>query len=109
MRSPKHWFGLGPYDEYQGYQYHWYNKYYEWYNERVRFMIGDLLARDQVENGGDPMPRFLIDVAPLQGDMESEFYLPDNPKAHFDIHILNVVFWRWGIYLSIRGRIQADA
>lgn len=107
MKPLKQWFGLGPYDDYDGYQYHWYNKHYEFQGTRVCFIAGDLITMDQEQSGGDPHPRFIVEMSPLQSDMESQFYLPNNHKAHYDIHILNVVFWRWGIYLSVRGRAHA--
>jgi hypothetical protein len=107
MKSLKKWFDLGPYDDMEGYRYHWYNKHYEFSGTRVRFIAGDLSAMGQEENGGDPIVQFTLEYSPLQSDMESEFYLKDNQKAHYDIHIVNVVFWRWGIYLSVRGRVYA--
>lgn len=107
MKPIKQWFGLGPYDEYEGYETHWYNRHYEFSGTRIRFLAGDLLVEEQEQNGGGPHPRFLFEFAPMQSDMETEFYLPDNEKAHYDIHILNVTLWRWGFYLSIRGRMYA--
>lgn len=106
MKALKQWFGLGPYDEYDGYQYHWYNRHYEHSGMRVRFLAGDLLAIDEDENGGDPHPRFVFEISPLQSDIH-EFWVEGQPDAKYDIHILNIVFWRWGIYLSVRGRVYA--
>lgn len=106
MKPIKQWLGLGPYDDYEGYQYHWYNRNYEFNGTRVRFIAGDLLAENEVQGGGaHEGPTFTVDLRLCQGDIP-EFYLPDKPNAEYDIHYLTVVFWRWGVYLSIRGRVK---
>lgn len=105
MKPLKQWFGLGPYDDYEGYQFHWYNRHYEFNGTRVRFIAGDLLAEDEDQNGGDRGPSFTVDLRLCQEDIP-EFYLPDNPKAEYDIHVFSIVVWRWGVYLSIRGRVK---
>lgn len=104
MKPVKKWFSLGPEDGYYT-QRHWYNKTYEWQNERVKFMLGDMHALSEYESGGDMGPAFSVELALCQEDVP-EFYLPDNEKAIYDIHWATVVCWRWGFYLSIRGRVQ---
>lgn len=106
MKPIKQWFGLGPYDDYEGYQYHWYNKHYEYNGTHIRFIAGDLLTMEEEDLGGGPSPRFIFEISPLQGDTP-EFWVEGQPDAKYDIHLINVVFWRWGIYLSVRGRIYA--
>ena len=106
MKPVKHWFGLGLYDEYTGHHYHWWNRCYEFHGSRVRLMVGDILASSEDENGCHIGPQFEIALHLSQEDIP-EFYMPDNPKAQYDIHTFTAIFWRWGIYLSIRGRIYA--
>lgn len=105
MKSPKKWFSLGPYSDEDGRKVHWYNCYEEWQNERVKIVLGDMHALSEYENGGNEGPTFSIEVALCQEDID-EFYLPDNEKAVYDIHSFHAIFWRWGIYLSVRGRVQ---
>lgn len=104
MKPIKRWFGLGPYDEDEGYGIHWYNRNYEHNGTRVRLIAGDLLASDEQDNGYDIGPQFGLDMHLCVEDI-AEFYLPDNENAKYDIHTLTAIFWRWGIYLSIRGRV----
>lgn len=105
MKPIKQWGGLGPYDDYEGYQYHWYNKRYEHNGTRIRFIAGDMHAEDECENGGTFGPELGAEVHICQDDIP-EFDLPDNEKAKYDIHWITVVVWRWGFYLSVRGSVQ---
>lgn len=105
MKPIKHWGGLGPYDEYQGYQYHWYNRHYEFNGTRIRFTAGDMHAESEDENGGTIAPTFKAELVLTQDDIP-EFYLPSNPQAEYDISWAMVIVWRWGFYLSIRGRVK---
>lgn len=104
MRPIKQWFGLGPGNEDDGREYHWYNGHYEWSGTRVRLIVGDMLAECENENGGHRGPQFTGELSLWQEDIP-EFHLPDDPNAKYDVHILNVVFWRWGVYLSVRGPV----
>lgn len=106
MKSVKQWFSLGPYDEYEGRKQHWYNRYWEHDWTYVRLMYGDLLAGDEVEHGGDRGPQLSFELNIAQADIP-EFYIPDNPNARYDIHYLSFIIWRWGVYVSVRGRIYA--
>jgi len=108
VKPVKEWFWIGPYDEDEGYQYHWYNRCYEYSGTRIRFMAGDLMAGNEDENGCHAGPQFECALHIAQEDIH-EFYLPDNPKAEYDVHTLTVIVWRWGIYLSVRGRIEVPA
>jgi hypothetical protein len=92
-------------DDWDGH-YPWYNRHYEFSGTRIRFIAGDLLTEMEHESGGLGGLRFDISLDLCQEDIP-EFYLPDNPDAKYDIHTLNVIFWRWGIYLSIRGQVHA--
>lgn len=83
----------------------WWNCFYEYSGTRVRFIAGDVLAEVEHEGGGHAGLRFGIDIDLCQEDVP-EFYLPDNPNAKYDIHCLDVIFWRWGFHLSIRGRVR---
>lgn len=85
----------------------WYNRCYEHSGTRVRFMAGDLLAEAEHEGGGVMGPQFSVELNICQEDIP-EFYLPEHSDAKFDIHYFSIVVWRWGIYLSIRGRIEAS-
>lgn len=102
----KQWFSLGPWDEDEGRKRHWFNRCYEWQNDRIRFMAGDLLAEGEKEGGGNTGPQFSVEVALAQEDIP-EYYLVDNPNAKYDIHYVSIVVWRWGIYFSVRGRVYA--
>lgn len=105
MKSIKQWFALGPDDDEDGREEHWYNRHYEWQDERIRFVAGDLLAINEYEGGGYAGPQFSVEVCVCQEGIP-EFYLPDNKNAEYDIHYVSIVFWRWGIYLSVRGRVR---
>lgn len=104
MKSVKLWGGLGPYDEDEGYEYHWYNKCYEHDGTRFRLLAGDLLASDEDQNGGSLGPHFGFDLRLAQEDIP-EFYVPGHEDAKYDIHYFTFVFWRWGIYFSVRGKL----
>lgn len=93
-----------PHREREDWKKPWYNHNYEHSGTRVRFIAGDPLADNEYEGGGHGGVQFGISVDLAQEDIP-EFYLEDNPKAKYDIHTLTVIFWRWGIYLSIRGKV----
>lgn len=119
LKSPKYWFTTTPdgnsdddawWDERERREHRWFNRCYEHSGSRVRFMAGDLHAMGERESGGRAALQFGADLCLYQEDVP-EFYIPDgkggyDEKAIYDIHHLTVIFWRWGIYLSIRGRAQ---
>ena len=82
----------------------WWNCCYEaGDNERWRFMAGDLLADMEGEAGGVGSVQFGIDLDLCQSDVP-EFHLRGfDRQPDYDVHNLTLIFWRWGIYLSIRG------
>lgn len=105
IKPIKQWFSLAPYNDEEGRKYHWYNKCYEHSGPRFRLLAGDLQADNEYEYGGDVGPQFSVELALAQEDIP-EFYLPDNEDAVYDIHWVTILVWRWGIYLSVRGRVQ---
>lgn len=84
----------------------WWNRCYEYCGTRIRFMAGDLSYEGEKDHGSPSGLRFSVDIELCQEDIP-EFYLPDNPDAKYDIHALSVMFWRWGIYFSVRGRVRS--
>lgn len=91
-------------DEWDG-QYRWYNRCREFDGTRVKLIIGDLLASTEHEFGSSGGFQFGGELRLCQEDIP-EFYLPDNPDAKYDIHYASLIIWRWGLYLSIRGRVK---
>lgn len=99
------WFTLGPYDDEDGRKHHWYNKTWEYNWERVRLLLGDLHQQSEEEGGGDIGPSFSIELSLAQEDIP-EFYVRGNDRADYDIYWITAIVWRWGIYLSFRGKIK---
>lgn len=95
LRADDEWDGALP----------WWNKRWEWHSSRVHFVAGDLLTMNEKEAGGRAGAHFGIELELAQEDIPA-FYLPDRPKAVYDVHMLTVIFWRWGFHLAIRGRTR---
>ncbi|MCV7255639.1 hypothetical protein H7J86_26090 [Mycobacterium hackensackense] len=82
------------------------NHAFEHHGTRLRVIVGDLLAETEHEAGGHAGLQFGVSVDLSQEDVP-EFYLPDQPNAKYDVHTFTLIFWRWGIYVSVRGRVYA--
>lgn len=85
----------------------WFNQCYNHCGTRVRFDAGDLVAETEHEGGGRAGGKFGLDLELCQEDVPV-FYLPDNPKAQYNIHVFTVMIWRWGICLCIRGKVVSQ-
>lgn len=75
----------------------------EHHGPRLRVIVGDLVADTEHDYGTTASIRFAVDVDLAQEDVY-EFDVPGEPNARYDIHTLTLIFWRWGIYVSVRGR-----
>lgn len=107
MKHYSRWFGLGPYDENEGYEYHWYNRHREWGGPRYRLIVGDVHAMSTEEDGGIIGPTFEVSLEFAQegmGCLDDYEMGTGRLIAEHDVHFLSIVFWRWGISLSVRGR-----
>lgn len=80
------------------------NRSIEHHGSRLRVIVGDLLADMEHDAGGHAGLHFEVSVELAQEDIP-EFYLPDQPHAKYDIHTFRLIFWRWGIYVAVRGRL----
>ncbi|WP_349318890.1 hypothetical protein [Mycolicibacterium canariasense] len=88
------------------YEHPWWNAHYEYSGTRIRLIVGDLLAESEHEGGSHGGLQFGFSLDLAQEDIP-EFYLPDQPDAKYDVHSFSLIFWRWGIYISVRGRVYA--
>ena len=80
------------------------NRSIEHHGSRLRVIVGDLLAESEDDFNAPAGLRFAIDLDLAQEDVR-EFDIPGKPDARYDIHTLTVIFWRWGIYVAVRGRL----
>lgn len=79
------------------------------YGDRLRLVIGDVCSEMETDNG---------DYAGLSFGIELSLYvnigqfdrqqLKGEPGAKFEDHSFSLTFWRWGIYLAVRGRQIED-
>lgn len=100
----KQLFSIHPEDEDSDAEWPVWNNTFEHHGQRLRVIVGDLLADVEDEYGGNGGIRFGWELQLFQEDVP-EFHVPDNPQARYDIHTLQLIFWRWGIYISVRGRL----
>lgn len=102
----KHLFSILPEDpeDESTYEHPWWNDHYEFNGSRLRVIAGDLLAEGEHESGGHGGAQFGVSLDLAQEDIP-EFHLPEHPDAKYDIHTFTLIFWRWGIYVAVRGRL----
>lgn len=94
------------------YRNSWYNACFERDWTRVILKVGDLAADGERESGEFAGPCFGATLLLAQEDT-GEFYLPERPTTatilgrprRYDTYSLVVMVWRWGVYVSVRGRV----
>lgn len=104
MKFLKYLFSTQPADEFDD-PSDWplWNRTWEHHGPRLRVIVGDLLAEQEREYGGFAGLQFGIDVSLAQED--SAEFIVEAPGMKYDTYSCTLIFWRWGIYVAVRGRL----
>lgn len=84
----------------------WYQDAYEFNGQRMRLLIGDIVASGEHDFGGHHGVEFGVELH-LWANV-SEFDRDYPPRERYDDHYFSVILWRWGIYFAWRGRRRAS-
>lgn len=109
MKSVEHWFSTCPArwdDDWDG-ELKWHQKHYSHWGERLRVDVGDLHIEAEHDYGEPLGLQFGVDVnfydSSGQFNRTNRMVIP-NALEQWQSHSVNVVFWRWGVYVAWRGR-----